>query len=162
MSKPYANFLNDGTLVRAGTSVASLCRAWNRATNPEVMMCDEDHARARTYARAIERRMSRLGFVRVRDFVELSNGTRVARSTETEHPRSQVRVLERPTRSAALALTAADKAFEAAESFIAGFEGDECQEGIDALLSEVREARELLQRVYSSLALSDSIKGATS
>ena len=60
----------DGTLWRAGHTVWSLCAAWNHATNPALAMTDEEHHRARCYARAIKSRMARLG---VR-YKELSNG----------------------------------------------------------------------------------------
>jgi hypothetical protein len=72
--KPYAQYKANGALWRAGRSIVGLCAAWNHATNPELLMTDDDHDRSRTYARAIMARMRRLGFVIGRDYRELSNG----------------------------------------------------------------------------------------
>lgn len=73
--KVYQTYSN-GKLWKAGKHWYGLCAAWNFATDPSVPRLDEEHRRARIYARAIENRMTRLGYVYGVYYKELSNGMR--------------------------------------------------------------------------------------
>lgn len=66
---------SDGKLWRAGKHWFGLCAAWNHATRPYVPLLEEEHKRARIYARAIKNRMSRFGYVYGVHYIELSNGS---------------------------------------------------------------------------------------
>jgi hypothetical protein len=76
MTRPYPFIARrtDGQLARTGSSLANLCSAFNCATSPSLPMLDTEHARARQMARAIRRRMERLGYREGRDYRELSTG----------------------------------------------------------------------------------------
>jgi hypothetical protein len=63
-----------GQIWRAGHTVYGLCAAWNHATNPALPMTDQEHKRSLQYARAIRRRMQRLGMSIGRHYRELSSG----------------------------------------------------------------------------------------
>jgi hypothetical protein len=59
--------------LRTSTAVgASLVRAWNYATSPSVCHSDREHARCSKLAKAIDKRMRRLGI----RFRELEDGER--------------------------------------------------------------------------------------
>lgn len=68
--KPYAQYRSDGKLWSAGSTILGLCAAWNHATNPAVLMTDDEHKRSAAYARAIKARMDRLGYRRAMDYTE--------------------------------------------------------------------------------------------
>ena len=71
----YAQYKSNGTLWPAGRTILGLCAAWNHAMDPTRPMTDAQQTRADAYARAIIRRMRRLGFVYGRDYCAISNGT---------------------------------------------------------------------------------------
>ena len=74
MKYPFLQRNADGRIWRAGTTIWSLCAAWNHATNPALPMTNHEHHRSRQYARAIKGRMARLGYTYGNDYMELSNG----------------------------------------------------------------------------------------
>jgi hypothetical protein len=64
--------------VRSSLDLATLCSAWNHATNPRVAMGERDHQRSNRHARAIRNRIRRAGYALGRDIKELSNGSLIA------------------------------------------------------------------------------------
>lgn len=73
---PFVERNSSGKKVRATFhDVASLCRAWNNATCPYRPMTEQEHNRAKQYARAIKKRMEKCGFTYGRFWRELSNGS---------------------------------------------------------------------------------------
>jgi hypothetical protein len=58
--------------------VQALCQTWNHATNPAALRTDDEHRVCRKIARAIDRRLKRLGAREGVDWRELSNGLRIA------------------------------------------------------------------------------------
>lgn len=70
----FAQYKTNGSLWRAGNTILGLCSAYNHATNPALLMSDNEHKRSFAYARAIKARMSRLGFVYAKHYRELNEG----------------------------------------------------------------------------------------
>lgn len=64
--------------VRSSLDLATLCSAWNHATNPRVAMGERDHQRASRHAKAIRNRIRRAGYALGRDYRDLSNGSLIA------------------------------------------------------------------------------------
>jgi len=74
MRYPFLTRCSNGNFRRAGDNIIILCSVWNTATDPGLPMTDHEHKRANQYAKAIKRRMARLGFTYGSDWTELSNG----------------------------------------------------------------------------------------
>lgn len=78
--RPYVQYHSSDAKVRpgklwpAGRTIYGLCAAWNHASAPYRPMTDDEHRKARIYARAIMNRIKRMGFVYGKEYTEFSNG----------------------------------------------------------------------------------------
>ena len=72
--KPYAVYDYEGRMVRAGRNVYTLVDAYNKASNPRLMMTSREHQRADAYVRAILNRLQRERYIAGAHFGEYNSG----------------------------------------------------------------------------------------